>query len=315
MPNAVIETKGLSKRYGRRGPLALDGLDLRVESGEVFGFLGPNGAGKTTTIRLLLDLLRPTAGSAKVLGLDAKADSQAIHRRIGYLPGELPFAGRQSVDTLLTHLGHLRGGVPAARIRTLAERFSLDLAKPVRTLSKGNKQKVALVQAFMHEPELLILDEPSSGLDPLLQQEFLALVQEVQNRGRTVFMSSHILAEVDQVADRVAVLRQGKLVAVESVADLRSRAGHPTEIHFAQPVPADAFATLPGVGEMVLDGTILRCVVTGSADALIKAAARFTVERVTSYPPDLETLFLAYYGQTGPNGGTKSNRGGTHDAA
>lgn len=315
MSKPVIETKGLSKRYGRRGPLALDGLDLQVDPGEVFGFLGPNGAGKTTTIRLLLDLLRPTSGSARILGLDARTDSLAIHRRIGYLPGELPFAGRQTVDTLLTHLGHLRGGVSAQRIHTLAERFSLDLSKPIRTLSKGNKQKVAIVQAFMHEPELLLLDEPSSGLDPLLQQEFLTLVQEVQETGRTVFMSSHILAEVDQVADRVAVLRQGKLVAVESVAGLRVRAGHPTEIHFAQPVPADAFTDLPGVGEVTWAGTTLRCVVTGSADALIKAAAGFTVERMVSYPPDLESLFLAYYGQSGHNGGAKSHRGGPHDAA
>ncbi len=312
MAAPVIETIGLSKRYGRRGPLALDGLDLSVAPGEVFGFLGPNGAGKTTTIRLLLDLLRPTSGSARVLDRETGHDGLEIRRRIGYLPGELPFAGRETAGTLLTHLGHLRGGVPARRIQGLAERFDLDLTRPVRTLSKGNKQKVALVQAFMHEPELLILDEPSSGLDPLLQQAFLALVREIRDAGRTIFMSSHILAEVDEVADRIAVLRQGKLVTIESVAGLRERAGHYTEIRFAQPVPAGAFDDLQGVRDLVVDGPVLRCVVEGSADALIKRAAGFTVERVNSRPPDLEAIFLAFYGpgQTGAAGARPVGSGG-----
>jgi ABC-2 type transport system ATP-binding protein len=267
MQAAAIETRGLSKRYGRHGVLALDELDLRVGSGEVFGFLGPNGAGKTTTIRLLLDLLRPTSGSAHVLDLDTSTGGLEIRRRVGYLPGELPFAARETAATLLTFLGNLRGGVPANRIHTLAERFNLDLTRSVRALSKGNKQKVALVQAFMHDPELLILDEPSSGLDPLLQQEFLALIREVRNAGHTVFMSSHILAEVDEIADRIAVLRQGRLVTIESVAGLRERAGHSTEIWFAQPVPADAFGGLEGVRDVVVDGNTLRCVVEESADA------------------------------------------------
>lgn len=307
----AMETRGLSKRYGRHGVLALDALDLRVESGEIFGFLGPNGAGKTTTIRLLLDLLRPTAGSARVLGLDVQSGGLEIRRRVGYLPGELPFTSRETVATLLTFLGNLRGGVPPKRIRRLAERFDLDLARSLRTLSKGNKQKVALVQAFMHEPELLILDEPSSGLDPLLQQEFLALAREVRDAGRTIFMSSHLLAEVDEVADRIAVLRQGRLVTVESVAALRQRTGHFTEIWFAQPVPADAFAGLEGVRDLAVDGNVVRCVVEGRADALIKAAAQFTVERVNSRPPDLESLFLAYYEGDEP----VSKEGATHDVA
>lgn len=311
MQAPVIETRGLTKRYGRRGVLALDGLDLGVEPGEVFGFLGPNGAGKTTTIRLLLDLLRPTSGSAQVLGHDANSGSLDVLRRVGYIPGELPFAGRQTVATLLTFLGNLRGGVPTSRIQTLAERFDLDLTRSVRTLSKGNKQKVALVQAFMHQPELLILDEPSSGLDPLLQQEFLALVREVRDSGRTVFMSSHILAEVDEVADRIAVLRQGRLVTVESVADLRERAGYSFEIHFAQPVPGDLFDGLEGVRDVVADGTIVRCVVEGRADALVKKAAQYTVERVLSRPPDLEAVFLAYYSGSE----TALTEGGDDDAA
>jgi ABC-2 type transport system ATP-binding protein len=307
MPDVVIETAALTKRYGRGGVLALDGLELEVRRGEVFGFLGPNGAGKTTTIRLLLDLLRPTEGAIRLLGDDAGMATPEVRRRVGYLPGELPFAGRETAATLLTYLGNLRGGVPPGRIRALADRFDLDLAKPVRTLSKGNKQKLALVQAFMHEPELLILDEPSSGLDPLLQQEFLALVREVRAEGRTIFMSSHILGEVDDVADRVAVLRQGRLVAMESMDALRARAGQSTEIRFAHPVPPEAFAALTGVRDLVVDGQALRCVVEGSADALIKRAAQFTVERVSSQPPDLEAVFLAYYGS--PTGSV--NGGGT----
>ncbi|MBE0417887.1 MAG: ABC transporter ATP-binding protein [Coriobacteriia bacterium] len=310
MNGAVIETAGLSKTYGKRGTRALDELEMSVEPGEIFGFLGPNGAGKTTTIRLLLDLLRPTAGSARVLGLDSRSDGLEIRRRVGYLPGELPFGGRESAGDLLTFLGNLRSGVPRESVRALAERFDLDLGKPVRALSKGNKQKVGLIQAFMHQPELLVLDEPSSGLDPLLQQEFLALAREVRDSGHTIFMSSHVLAEVDDVADRIAVLREGRLVTVESVDALRERAGHPTEIRFAEPVPVGAFTGLVGVRDVTVDGSILRCVVTGSADALIKKAAEFTVERVLSQPPDLEAVFLAYY--AGP--GVEASGGGD-DAA
>jgi ABC-2 type transport system ATP-binding protein len=282
-----------------------------VEPGEVLGFLGPNGAGKTTTIRLLLDLLRPTAGSARVLGLDPREGSADLRRRIGYLPGALPFNGREAVEELLTFLGNVRGGVSPQKVRTLAERFDLDTSRPVRTLSKGNKQKVGLIQAFMHDPELLILDEPSSGLDPLLQQEFLALVREVRDAGRTVFMSSHRLAEVDVAADRIAVLRQGRLVTVESVATLRERAGYSTEIHFAEPVPSGAFDGLPGIRNPAIEGNVMRCVVEGRADALIKRAAQFTVEKVISRPPDLEALFLTFYGATG----AYSAEEGKNDAA
>lgn len=296
MDGIAIETRELTKRYGTRGTLALDGLDLNVNTGEVFGFLGPNGAGKTTTIRLLLDQLRATSGTALVLGGDSRADGRALRARIGYLPGELPFAGRQSAGDLLRFLGHLRGGVAQSRIDALAHRFELDLAKPVRALSKGNKQKVALVQAFMHEPELLILDEPSSGLDPLMQAEFQRLVHEVRQDGRTVFMSSHILAEVEEAADRVAILREGRLVAVERMQSLRERAGRPTEIRFASPVALESFGDVPGIRDLVVEGTVLSCVIEGSADALIKRAAQFTVEAVTSRPPDLEDVFMAFYG-------------------
>ena len=209
----VIETNGLTKRYGKRR--GLDGLDLEVREGEVFGFLGPNGAGKTTTIRLLLDLIRPTSGTARVLGLDPRAGGKALRRRLGYLAGDFVVEANQSARELLTFLGNLRGGVAPERMDRLADRLDLDPHTRIRSLSKGNRQKVGLIQAFMHEPELLILDEPSSGLDPLVQQTFLELVREAKGNGQTVFMSSHVLSEVEQSADRVGIVRDGRLVAVE----------------------------------------------------------------------------------------------------
>jgi ABC-2 type transport system ATP-binding protein len=291
----VIQTDGLTKFYGRRR--GLDGLDLEVRAGEVFGYLGPNGAGKTTTIRLLLDLIRPTSGTARVLGLDPRADSVALRRRVGYLAGEFVLDGRQTVREALTYLGNLRGGVPWARVKALADRLDLELSPPIRSLSKGIRQKVGLVQAFMHEPELLILDEPSSGLDPLMQQEFLRLIRDARNAGRTVFMSSHVLSEVQHSADRVGIVRAGRLVAVEQIETLRERAVRRVEIRFDQPVPPAAFADLPHVTDVTVDGAVLRCRVDGRADALVKAAARYTVLSLLSEEPDLEELFFAYYSE------------------
>jgi len=251
---------------------------LTVRPGEVFGYLGPNGAGKTTTIRLLLDLIRPTAGHVRVLGCDPRADGVALRRRIGYLPGDFVVDGRQPARELLTYLGNLRGGVPR-----------------VRSLSRGNRQKVGLVQAFMHAPALLILDEPTSGLDPLVQHEFLALVREARAAGQTVFMSSHVLSEVQQAADRVGIVRDGRLVAVEGVEALRERAVRRVEIHFDAPAPAAAFADLPSVRDVRVDGTVLRCRLDGRADALVKEAGRFTVLSLLAEEPDLEEVFFAYY--------------------
>src|SRR5215207_5317513 len=293
MTEPVVLSEDLTKFYGKH--LGLDGLNLEVRSGEVFGFIGPNGAGKTTTIRLLLDLIRPTRGRLRVLGLDPRSGGAALRRRLSYLPGELPLDGRQSARELLSFLGNLRGGVAQEQIDRLAERLKLDLSRPIRGLSKGNKQKVGLVQAFMGDPELLILDEPSSGLDPLLQQEFLAMVREVRASGRTVFMSSHVLAEVEHVADRVGILRAGRLVAVEDIEVLRQRFVRRVEIRFGAPVPAAAFQRLPGVRDVAVDRELLRCVVEGSADALVKAAAQFPVVSLLSHEPDLEEIFLTYY--------------------
>lgn len=215
---AAIETAGLTKDYGLgRGIFE---LDLRVPAGEVFGFLGPNGAGKTTTIRLLMGLIRPTAGSARVFGLDCERDAVAVKRLVGYLPGELPQYGGWRGSEVVAYLGGLRGGVDEHEVRRIAERFSLDLGRKYREYSRGNKQKLALVIAFMHRPDLLILDEPTAGLDPLLQQEFNALVRESRVRGATVFLSSHVLSEVEQTCDRAAIVREGRLVVVSAVRDL-----------------------------------------------------------------------------------------------
>ena len=307
--DVVLRTDGLVKdyRHGRRrrprhsgasqpGHVrALDGLDLEVRRGEVFGFLGPNGAGKSTTIRILLDQLRPTAGRAEVLGVAPQDGGPALRARIGYLPGELTMAGRSSAGELLRYLVELRGGAGADRIGPLAERFALDLGKPIRSLSKGNKQKVGVVQAFMHSPELLVLDEPTSGLDPLLQQEFLALVREVSAQGATVFMSSHVLSEVEDVARRVAIVRQGRIVDLDDVATLRRRAGQRVQLAFADHVSAAEFADVPGVEDLsVSDGT-LRCLLHGEPDALLKAAARHRVAGWSAQDRELEDLFLDFY--------------------
>jgi ABC-2 type transport system ATP-binding protein len=288
-----IRTEGLTKYYGRRRGLA--GLDLEVRQGEVYGFLGPNGAGKTTTIRLLLDLIRPTKGQAEVLGEAPRRGGVALRRRIGYLPGDFLVGSGQSARELLTHLGYLRGGVPAATIDALADRFELDLAARIGSLSRGNRQKVGVVQAFMHQPELLILDEPTSGLDPLMQQRFLALVAESRTAGQTVFMSSHVLSEVQQSADRVGIVRDGVMVAVETVEALRHKAVRRVEVRFDEPVAAEAFAGLPDVVELVIEGAVLRCRLTGRPDAFVKALARHGVASLTVEEPDLEEHFFEFY--------------------
>ena len=292
----VIRTEALSKFYGKRRGLA--GLDLEVRPGEVYGFLGPNGAGKTTTIRILVDLIRPTSGRATVFGEVPRQGGPALRRRIGYLPGDFTVHGAQPARQLLAHLAHLRGGIPARQFEDLADRFALDLGVRIGSLSKGNRQKIGVVQAFMHQPELLILDEPTIGLDPLIQQRFLELVAEARTAGQTIFMSSHVLSEVQQSADRVGIVRDGRLVAVEAVETLRRRAVRRVVIEFDDPVPADAFRDVPGVTDVVVHDALLRCRLAGRADALVKAAARFPVAAITVEDPDLEELFLAHYPAT-----------------
>jgi ABC-2 type transport system ATP-binding protein len=300
--DVVIRAEGLIKDYrtARRGRTtgrvrALDGLDLEVRRGEVFGFLGPNGAGKSTTIRILLDQLRPTAGHAEVLGATPAAGGPAVRARIGYLPGELAMQGRATAGELLEHLVRLRGGRGAGRIDPLAQRLGLDLSKPIRSLSKGNKQKVGVIQAFLHAPELLILDEPTSGLDPLLQQEFLAMVREATADGSTVFMSSHVLSEVEVITERVAIVRDGRIVDLDDVATLRHHAGQEVELTFADPLRADAFAAVPGVEDVEVSDHTVRCLLRGEPDALLKAAAAHHVVRWRAEDRELEDLFLDFY--------------------
>jgi len=294
---SAIEVQGLVKIYGRgSGSVrALDGLDLEVRRGEVFGFLGPNGAGKSTLIRVLLDQLRPDGGRAEVLGAAPRIGGPAQRARIGYLPGELHVSGRATARQLLEHLARLRGGVGRDRIEALAERLTLDLNRSIRGLSKGNKQKVGVVQAFMHDPELLILDEPTSGLDPLLQHEFLIMVREAQAGGATVFMSSHVLSEVELVAERVAIVRAGRIVDVDDVATLRHHAGQLVELTFADPVDPVHFRDLPGVEDVEVADTTLRCLLRGEPDALLKVAANHHVTHWAAQDRELEDLFLDFY--------------------
>jgi ABC-2 type transport system ATP-binding protein len=297
MTALAIETQGLVKLYGRGdGTIrALDGLDLEVRTGEVFGFLGPNGAGKSTLIRVLLDQLRPDGGRAEVFGQAPRTGGPDQRARIGYLPGELTVSGRATARALLEHLARLRGGVGRDRIEELAERLALDLHRPIKGLSKGNKQKVGVVQAFMHDPDLLVLDEPTSGLDPLLQHEFLGMVGEAQDRGATVFMSSHVLSEVELVAERVAIVRAGRIVDVDDVATLRHHAGQLVTLSFAGTVDPSDFRALPGIEDVeVVDGT-LRCLLRGEPDALLKLAATHHVTHWSAQDRELEDLFLDFY--------------------
>ena len=296
----AVEAVGLVKRYGnaRTGRTALSGLDLTVDRGEVFGFLGPNGAGKTTTIRLLLDLIRPTSGTLRVLGADPR-DAVATRRRIGYLAGDFRIDGRQTGHEALTYLGELRGGVPAARIDELAARLDLDLGRRISTLSKGNRQKVGVVQAFMHRPELLVLDEPTSGLDPFLQQRFVELVREAGANGQTVFMSSHVMSEVQQTCHRVGIIREGELVTVADVDALRSQARRKVEIVFAGSVDAAGFEALPELQNVSVEpsaeGSVLHALLAGSPDGLVKAAARYQVTSLLAEEPELEEIFFTFY--------------------
>jgi ABC-2 type transport system ATP-binding protein len=292
----VVKADALTKLYGKsRGVLD---LDFAVEAGEVFGFLGPNGAGKTTTIRLMLDLIRPTRGRLSVLGHDSTRDSVEIRRRIGYLPGDLRLYERLTPRELFRFFSHLRGLASLARGELLAERLDLDLDRRIKELSRGNRQKVGLIQAFMHEPDLLVLDEPTNGLDPLVQETFYELVGEVTAGGGTVFLSSHDLSEVQHVADRVALIRDGRLQLVETVDTLRSRAFVHVEVTFAEPPPADAFSGLEGARELERRGHVVVFALEGEIDSLLKALARFHVRALDVHEADLEDIFLALYRQT-----------------
>jgi beta-exotoxin I transport system ATP-binding protein len=296
MPSSpAIEATGLSKTYGS-GVRALAGIDLRVERGEVFGFLGPNGAGKSTTIRLLLDLIRPTEGRATVLGYDTRTESVEMRRHVGYVPGDLRLYDRLTAEEHLESLARLGGDRNPELLAALVQRFGLPLDRPIRELSRGNRQKVGIVQAFMHRPDVLILDEPTSGLDPLLQGEFRALVRETAQEGRTVFLSSHTLDEVQQVADRVAIIRAGRLIDVDRVAALRARSIRHVTLVFAEQVDAAPFAALPDVEVQSAEGPEIRLSVLPKAmHGVVELAARHPVVDLVSEAADLEEIFLQLY--------------------
>jgi ABC-2 type transport system ATP-binding protein len=293
MARAVVRAERLSKDYaGHRG---VDDLTFEVAEGEVFGYLGPNGAGKTTTIRLLLDLIRPTSGRIELFGLDVRRAGPKARGRLGYLPGDLRLYERLTPREHLRYFASLRGMSGLGDGKGLAERLELELDRPIRALSKGNRQKVGLVQALMHRPALAVFDEPTSGLDPLVQQVVYELVAEATADGRTVFVSSHVLSEVQHIAHRVALIRDGRLELVDDVESLRQRARSRVEVSFAEPPPTGAFDGLEGVREVGRNGDVVRLTLEGSADPLVKALARYEVRAIDSHEADLEEVFLELY--------------------
>jgi ABC-type multidrug transport system ATPase subunit len=299
---AVIEASGLTKYYGKKRGV-ID-LSFEVREGEVFGFLGPNGAGKTTTIRLLMALLFPGSGRASIGGLDCWRDAVQVKRLVGYLPGELSLDPNLTGGQILTYFANLRGGVDPDYVGTLVSRLDLDTSRRFRHYSHGNKQKVGLIQAFMHRPRVLILDEPTSGLDPLNQHEFQQMVFEARAEGRTVFLSSHVLSEVESSCDRVAIIRDGRLARVGGVTELKDIRHHELELTFAAMPALEAFRSLPGLERLdaAPDGVTLRIIVQGDIDPLIKLAAQYRVVNIVSQEPSLEEIFLRYYRAGGADG-------------
>ena len=297
---AIIEVEKLSKSYG--GKRGIADVSFQVEEGDVFGFLGPNGAGKTTTIRLLMALLHADAGSAQIAGLDCWKQSLEIKRLIGYMPGEHALDPNLTGGQILEYFANLRGGVDHAYLRQLVEGFELDTSRKFRQYSTGNKRKVVLIQAFMHRPRLLILDEPTSGLDPLNQQEFDRMVLEARDEGRTIFLSSHVLSEVEKTCTTVGIIRDGHLVRLGDVAEVKAIKRYEMTITFATAIPVETFKTLDGVIEVeaLNNGHGVRLAMQGPADAVIKAAARYPVVSLTSFEPSLEDIFLRYYEGDGP---------------
>ena len=297
--DVVIRTRGLTKSYG--SVAAVVDADMEVRRGEVFGYLGPNGAGKTTTIRVLLDHIRPTNGSATVFGMDTRANSVAIKRRVGYLPGEFSLYDSMTGEEVLTYMANLRGDVDWDYTRDLADRLDANLGREFSQLSRGNKQKVGLIQAFMHRPELIVLDEPTGGLDPLVQQTFYDMIDEVKADGRTVFFSSHNLPEVERVCDRVAFIRGGRLIAVEDVNDIVQKAFHRFEARIADDFTAEEFQSVPGVAAVSVSGDAVTFDVIGSPDAVVKTLARHSVTKLFTHESALEDVFLAYYSEGVPD--------------
>ena len=295
----IIQVDRLVKSYG--GNRGIADVSFEVPEGEVFGFLGPNGAGKTTTIRILMALIRADRGTARIAGLDCWEQSVDIKKLIGYVPGEPALDPNLTGGQLLEYFAHLRGNVDQSYLKQLIKRLDLDISRKFRQYSTGNKRKVVLIQAFMHRPRVLILDEPTSGLDPLNQQEFDSMVREARDEGRTVLLSSHVLSEVEKTCTRVGIIREGRIVRIGGVAELKDIKRYEITIHFAQPVPMDSFKAIEGVTEVepLNTGDAIRIAIQGPADAVIKAAARYPVVSLSSYEPSLEDIFLRYYESDG----------------
>ena len=307
----ALHTQGLTKHYG--DVKALVDLDLDVRPGEVFGFLGPNGAGKTTTIRTVMDEIRPTSGSASILGMDCHAKSVEIRRSIGYLPSDLALYPNLTGKDTLTYFANLRDGVDWSYVDELAERLGAQLDKKVGDLSSGNRQKVGVIQAFMNRPRLLIMDEPSNGLDPLVQREFQAMMREVVAEGASVFLSSHTLSEVQRVADRVGIIRHGLLIARESVASLRAKGMRHVELELGSPADPSVFTAVPGVRDVVVEDHRVQMSYGGKMDALLRTVAeRYDVVDISTEEADLEEVFLTYYHDDQVNG---TNHGATRQDA
>jgi ABC-2 type transport system ATP-binding protein len=295
----LIEVTGLTKSYGRKRGIVDVSFD--VTAGEVFGFLGPNGAGKTTTMRLLMALLRPDGGRARIGGMDCWRQSVDVKRIVGYLPGELALDPNLTGGQILAYFANLRGGVDRVYLDALIARLDLDPTRRFRHYSHGNKQKVGLIQAFMHRPRVLILDEPTSGLDPLNQHEFGRMVAEARGERRTVFLSSHVLSEVESACDRVGIIREGRLVRVGAVAELKEIRHHEVDLTFAGEPPVDAFRGVPGVKRVERpfpDSRTIRVVVEGDIDPLVKTAAQYSLTAFVSREPSLEDVFLRFYDST-----------------
>jgi len=289
-PVIVIDT--LHKSYGK--VQAVKGISMRVEQGEIFGFLGPNGAGKTTTIRCMLDVIRPTSGTLRVLGLDAQRDKMELHQRIGYLPGDVRLPGQMTGKQVIDYFSRLQGLKPVL-LNDLVARFDVEMKRPLKGYSKGMRQKIGVVLAFMCDPEVLILDEPTSGLDPLLQRTFNEFLLQEQARGKTIFMSSHIMSDVEKVCQRVAVIRQGEIVTIEEVEKLRQKAGQRVTVEFGDAVSADEVARMPGVSMVTSHNHAYHFNVGGSMDALIKALSCHEVLRLQAEEAPLEEVFLKFY--------------------
>ncbi len=293
MSNTIIKTSKLTKFYGKnRG---IEDLDLSVNEGEIFGFLGPNGAGKSTTIKLLLNFIKPTSGTASVFGLDPLTNIVEINKNIGYLPGEVHMYEQLSGAEQLKFQAELHKNVDWSYVEELGKRLQANFKKPIKSLSHGNKQKIALIGALLNKPKLLILDEPTTGLDPLIQQEFYKILDEVNKIGTTIFISSHILPEVERICDRVAIIRESKLVITEEINTLKSKATRPVEVFFATTPKKEDFEKIAQVTELSIEGKTLRCVIQGSYDEFIKAVAKYNVVNLITHEPSLEKIFLGFY--------------------